>query len=39
MFSIALVVASVRRSERGKFNLITVSVLSNPSRKICGALS
>jgi hypothetical protein len=39
MFSIALVVAKVRRSEAGRFSRRTVSVSSSPSRRLAAALS
>ena len=39
MFSIAFVVAKVRRSVAGRFSRITVSVSSSPSRRLAAALS
>jgi len=39
MFSIAFVVAKVRRSVAGRFSHITVSVSSSPSRRLAAALS
>jgi hypothetical protein len=39
MFSIAFVVAKVRRSVAGRFSRITMSVSSSPSRQLAAALT